>query len=130
MKKYENFCKALNNLNESNKLSEPYSVIEQTGIVALFEICFEQSWKLMKEVLEYHGRFEQKTGSPRMIIKTAYECGMIDNESIWLDIMETRNMLAHTYDENEAGKAVTKIKNEFISAFEELKREIDDNWLD
>lgn len=129
MKKYENFCKALNNLNESKKVSEPYSVVEQTGIAALFEICFEQSWKLMKEVLEYHGRFEQKTGSPRMIIKTAYECGMIDNEGIWLDILDTRNMLAHTYDENEARKAVTKIKNEYIPAFEELKRGIDDNWL-
>ena len=130
MKKYDNFCKALNNLNESQKISEPYSIIEQTGIAALFEICFEQSWKLMKEVLEYHGRFEKKSGSARMIIKTAYECGMIDNESLWIDILETRNILAHTYSEDEAKKAVEKIRNEFISAFEKLKQDIDDNWLE
>lgn len=57
MEKYNNFCKALANLHEGVKLSEPYTVVEQTGIVALFEICFEQSWKLMKAVLETHGRF-------------------------------------------------------------------------
>ena len=56
MKKYDNFSKALMNLQEGLKLEEPYSIIEQTGIVGLFEICFEQSWKLMKAVLEEHGK--------------------------------------------------------------------------
>lgn len=71
MKKYDNFCKAIKNLNEGLKIEEPYTIVEQTGIVGLFEICFEQSWKLMKEILEKHGRFEEKTGSPRAIIKVA-----------------------------------------------------------
>ena len=39
MKKYENFCKSLENLHEGLKLDEPYSVVEQTGIVKLFEYC-------------------------------------------------------------------------------------------
>lgn len=71
MKKYDNFCKAIKNLNEGLKIEEPYTIVEQTGIVGLFEICFEQSWKLMKEIFEKHGRFEEKTGSPRAIIKVA-----------------------------------------------------------
>lgn len=81
MKKFDNFCKALNNLEEGTKLTEPYSVVEQAGIAGLFEICFEQSWKLMKEVLEQHGRFDEKIGSPRSIIKIAYQSGMIDNRA-------------------------------------------------
>lgn len=60
MRKYDNFCKAIKNLNEGLKIEEPYTIVEQTGIVGLFEICFEQSWKLMKEILEKHGRFEEK----------------------------------------------------------------------
>jgi len=55
MKKYENFCKALNNLKDIYNYQEPYKNVELTGLVGLFEICFEQSWKAMKEILEYNG---------------------------------------------------------------------------
>ena len=129
MKKYENFCKAFDNLKSCLEISQPYSIAEQTGITGLFAICFEQSWKLMKEILEYHGYFTQKTGSPRLIIKSAYQCGMIDNGSCWLDILEARNTLAHIYDEELALAAIKKILSEYIPAFEELKKSIDENWL-
>lgn len=129
MKKYENFCKAFENLKSCLEISKPYSIAEQTGITGLFAICFEQSWKLMKEVLEYHGYFMQKIGSPRIIIKSAYQCGLINEEPCWLDILETRNTLAHTYDEEKALAAIEKILTEYIPAFEKLKQSIDENWL-
>lgn len=47
MKKYDNFCLALNNLKEIYKYNEPYDNVILTGLVASFEICFEQSWKAM-----------------------------------------------------------------------------------
>lgn len=101
MRKYENFLKSLKNLHEGLKLKEPYSVVEQTGVAGLFEICYEQSWKLMKAVLEEHGRFERMTGSPRLVIKIAYQCGMIDDCDGWLALLEARNILSHAYsDEN------------------------------
>lgn len=65
MKNLENFNKALADLHEGLKLDEPYSIVEKTGIIGLFEICFEQSWKLMKAVLEEHGRYDHKISSPR-----------------------------------------------------------------
>lgn len=129
MKKYENFCKAFENLKSCLEISKPYSIAEQTGITGLFAICFEQSWKLMKEILEYHGYFTQKIGSPRIIIKSAYQCGLINEEACWLDILETRNTLAHTYDEEKALAAIEKILTEYIPAFEKLKQSIDENWL-
>lgn len=129
MKKYENFCKAFENLKSCLEISKPYSIAEQTGITGLFAICFEQSWKLMKEVLEYHGYFTRKIGSPRIIIKSAYQCGLINEEACWLDILETRNTLAHTYDEEKALAAIEKILTEYIPAFEKLRQGIDENWL-
>ena len=128
MQKYENFCKALANLQEGAKLQEPYSVVEQAGIVALFEICFELSWKLMKDVLEDHGRFQNKVGSPRLIIKTAYQCGMISNHEGWLELLETRNILAHTYSDEQSLKAIQDVKVNYLTLFLELKREIDERW--
>ena len=129
MKKYDNFCKALGNLEEGAKLDEPFTVVETTGITGLFSICFEQSWKLMKELLEEHGRFQDKIGSPRVIIKTAYQCGMISNCEGWLELLETRNILAHTYSDEQALKAIRDVKATYLSLFQNLKREIDEGWL-
>ena len=54
MKKYENFVRALANLASSNRIKPPYSPVEQAGIVKLFEICYEQAWKMMKEIMGLH----------------------------------------------------------------------------
>ncbi|MDD6085784.1 MAG: HI0074 family nucleotidyltransferase substrate-binding subunit [Oscillospiraceae bacterium] len=129
MKKFENFCKALNNLSEGAALNEPYTIVEQTGIIGLFEICFEQAWKLMKQVLEEHGRFEEKIGSPRAIIKVAYQCGMINDCEAWLELLEARNILAHTYSDEQALNVIRKLKSDYIILFETLKKELDERWL-
>lgn len=50
----------------------PYAAITEAVMVSPFEICFEQSWKAMKERLECHGYGERKLGSPNSIIKLAY----------------------------------------------------------
>lgn len=129
MKKYDNFCKALANLQEGAKLQAPYSIVEQTGIVGLFSICFEQSWKLMKEVLESHGRFENKIGSPKGIMKAAFQCNMIEDEGLWLEILKARDILAHTYSDQQPLEIIEQIKNRYVTAFEHLKQELDERWL-
>ena len=129
MKKYENFCRALENLHEGLKLDEPYSIVEQTGIVGLFEICFEQAWKTMKALLEEDGRFGQKTGSPRRILKTAYQCGMLDNEEGWLELLEARNLLAHTYSDEQSLTVIRQMKTDYVLLFDALKKEIEAHWL-
>lgn len=129
MKKYENFCKALANLHEGVKIEEPHTIVEQTGIVALFEICFEQSWKLMKAVLEEHGRTENKIGSPRAIIKIAFQCGMITNEELWLSLLEAQNIISHTYSDEQALDIIRSVKERYIFAFDDLKKELDKRWL-
>ncbi|MCD7944089.1 MAG: nucleotidyltransferase substrate binding protein [Clostridia bacterium] len=112
------------------ELKEPYSIVEQTGIVGLFEICFEQAWKLMKEVLEKHGRFEDKIGSPRAIIKIAYQCGMISDCEGWLELLESRNILAHTYSDEQALNIIKKTKSDYLGLFEKLKTELDEKWIE
>lgn len=129
MKKYDYFQKSLNNLDESAKTPPPYSVLERTGLVALFEICFEQTWKLMKHLLEQHSKYPDKIASPRTIIKLAYQYGMIDDESAWLNMQKTRNLLAHTYSDEDSSAAIEKIKAEYLPAFFRFKTEIEKNWL-
>ncbi len=39
--------------------------MEGIGLTGLYEICFEQSWKMMKEVLESKGVYRKRTGTAR-----------------------------------------------------------------
>ena len=129
MEKYNNFCKALLNLHEGVNTKEPYSIVEQIGIIGLFEICFEQSWKLMKAVLEQHGRFEHKIGSPRAIIKTAFQCDMIKDEELWIELLNALNLIAHTYSDEAALNIIKDLKEKYIFAFDALKTDLEKDWL-
>ncbi len=128
MKKYENFCNALNNLNDIYEYEEPYGNVEMTGMVGLYEICFEQSWKMMKEKLEEYGYSESATGSPKTILKTAYKAGMIQDEQKWLAALQARNNVAHAYNNDIALDIVRQTKDVFYDMFVTLKSEIEQNW--
>ena len=129
MKKYENFCASLKNMKEIYDYDEPYNTVVLTGLVGLYEICFEQSWKMMKEILEIHGYEEGATGSPKIILRTAYRAGMIKNEDAWLRALQERNNVTHSYNEKIALEIVRQAKAIFYELFVQLKDEIDKNWL-
>ena len=130
MQKVENFRKALANLKMIRDYAEPYGTVELTGMVALFEICFEQAWKAIKETLEHAGFDESRTGSPRQILKTAYRARMIQDEEGWLSALEARNNVAHAYNEAIALDIVRQTKERFIGLFDELNEEMKTNWLE
>ena len=129
MKKYENFCTALKNMREIYDYKEPYDNVVLTGLVGLYEICFEQAWKMMKEILEMHGYEEGATGSPKIILKTAYQAGMVDNEEMWLQALQERNNVAHSYKENIALDIAKRAKEDFFDMFCALREEVERNWL-
>lgn len=39
-------------MKELYDYDEPYNTVVLTGIVGLYDICFEQSWKMMKVISE------------------------------------------------------------------------------
>lgn len=129
MKKYENFCNALKNLNDIYNYTEPYDNVVLTGLVALYEICFEQAWKAIKEIMEQNGIYEAESGSPRQILKAAYKSGMIKDETVWLEALVSRNNVAHAYNSAVALEIVNKAKETYHNMFSELKNEIESNWL-
>ena len=129
MKKFDNFQSALKNLKDIFSYQEPYGNVEITGMVGLYEICFEQAWKAMKEILTYHGYAEGETGSPRTILKTAYKAGMITNEELWLNALTSRNNVAHAYNEAIAIDIINQTKENYYDMFVQLSQTIEQNWL-
>ena len=129
MKKFENFQAALRNLKEIYSYQEPYGNVVITGMVGLYEICFEQSWKAMKEILETHGYAEGAIGSPRKILKTAYKAGMITDEELWINALVSRNNVAHAYNEKIAMDIINQTKEKYYDMFVQLSKTIEQNWL-
>ncbi len=116
-------------MKEIYEYKEPYDNVILTGLVGLFEICFEQAWKMMKEILSEHGYGESATGSPKLILKTAYGAGMIKDEEMWLAALQDRNNVAHAYNEAIALDIVKDAKEKFYDMFCELKAEIERGWI-
>lgn len=129
MKKYDNFCNAFLNLKDIYDYQEPYTTVEMSGLVALFEICFEQAWKAMKEILEQQGFAEERTGSPKIVLKTAYAAGMIKDEELWMAALNARNNVAHSYNKEIALDIIKQTKELFYKMFEALKVELENDWV-
>jgi len=51
----------------------------------------------MKDYLEDQG-FNIK--SPRMAIQTGFQIELLQDGHVWIDALEKRNLMAHTYDES------------------------------
>lgn len=122
MKKYENFCRVLENLQDIYQYDEPYNNVILSGLVALYEICFEQAWKAMKEIMVSEGIREAETGSPKMIIKSAYETGIITDESLWLAALISHNNVAHSYNQAIALDIVRATKERYVRMFMKLQK--------
>lgn len=120
MKDYDKFSMSLQNLKDIYKYEEPYETVVLAGLVALYKICFEQAWKAIKEFLEDNGVVEGKTGSPKMILKTACQLGLIQHEELWLNALQARNNAADAYNQAVALDIVKAVKNSFYPMFCEL----------
>lgn len=83
----------------------------------------------MKEILGVHGYEESATGSPKTILKTAYQAGMIKDEALWLRALQERNNVSHSYNKEIALEIVRQAKDDFYQMFCELEREIELRWL-
>lgn len=121
MRKYENFCRALDNLKIVYSMKEPLDVLTLTGSVALFQICFERAWKAAKEYLWEEGFSEEYTGSPRQVLKTAYQADLIEDMDGWLAMLAARNDGTHAYNEEVAVAIVKDTKERYYPLLEKLR---------
>lgn len=121
MKRYEerkkDLNKAVDRLKEALEIEEDEIVID--GAIHRFEFTFELAWKTMKDYLEYIGII-QGIGSPKEIIKTAYENGIIEDGDNWIKMMLARNSLAHLYDEEKSREIYMEIKETYFKLLQKL----------
>ena len=114
--RFENFQKAYLFFESACKKNS-YSELERGGVIKSFEFTFELSWKTLKDYLESQG-IEEKF--PRTIIKTAFQNDIIKDGHTWMEMLDKRNELSHTYDEATSIKAVELITKNYYPEIKQV----------
>jgi nucleotidyltransferase substrate binding protein (TIGR01987 family) len=117
-----NFQNALNKFvnivdRQAEFEAEGYADVYLDIVVKRFEFTYEMAWKALKMHLTFVGI---EARSPRMVFKEAYIQNIIEDEDIWLDMIEQRNLSSHIYDEFEIREILDKI-SDYKFAFLKLK---------
>lgn len=114
--RFINFEKAFKLLERTLSLHTP-SEAEKGGIIQFYEVCFELSWKTMKDYIESEG-FTVK--SPKQTIKQAFQMELIENGELWLSALEDRNLTSHIYDEATTDAIISKIRQDYFNIISNL----------
>lgn len=118
--RFSNFQKAFSQLTEFVEKGE-LNKFEVQGLIKCFEYNFELAWKVMKDYLELEG-FEPK--SPRSSIQIAFQNNLIQDGYIWIDALEKRNLMSHTYDEETALEAEKLILEKYYGMLKEFYQDM------
>ena len=95
------------------------SGLEKEGVVQRFEYTFELAWKTIKDFLEAGGLVISPV-TPRQVIKDAFAAKMLADGQAWVDMLDHRNLLSHTYDRAVFETAVDAIAARYLPAMESL----------
>lgn len=120
IQRLDSYNKALSQLNEAvnTAAARPLSNLERQGLIQGFEFTHELSWKLLKDFLEERGRMN--IYGSKDACREAFQAGLLDNGDVWMDMIPSRNLSSHTYNEKIARDIEGKILNHYTPAFNAL----------
>ena len=121
--RYRTFCKSLKNLGKSLN-ADPKADFVLEGTVLNFNLTFDISWKVMKDILIKELEIlDFAIGSPRETLQQAFMNGIIEDDQ-WMKMLRARNQLAHDYDGTFAAEKFQDIIKVYYPLFEKLKNDV------
>lgn len=112
------FSDAVNAYNKNNS-----DVLTHMALIQSFEVCFELSWKVLKDYLKVKGL---NVYLPKDVIKDAFANEVITNGQVWIDMLDARNSTSHEYNLDKVNLIIQKISSNYydeISKFAELVKD-------
>lgn len=105
---FEQLGKVLGRLQEAADETPTEKRIVIDATIQRFEFTVELFWKALKKHLKQD--FGIEVYGPKKVLEQAYVNSLIDNEQLWIDMLEDRNMTSHTYKEDLADEIYIRIK--------------------
>ncbi len=108
VQRLSNFDKALAGLSRfisKGNLNE----LEEQGLIQAFEYTYELAWNTIKDFYEEQG--ESGIQGSRDAIKLAFNRGLIEEGNDWMEMITSRTLTSHTYNEALAKEIAEKIEN-------------------
>lgn len=126
IQRFNNYKKALKQLEEAVELmgERELTNLEKQGVIQAFEYTHELGWKTLKDFLENRGN--TNIYGSRDATKEAFNLGLIEDGEVWMQMIKSRNITSHTYDEGTATEIINLIKDFYYKAFEELKMKMNE----
>jgi nucleotidyltransferase substrate binding protein (TIGR01987 family) len=117
----QNFARAVALLRDALK-NGPGALndLEKEGTAQRFEYTVELAWKTLKDYLEYNG-MQLTPVTAKSVIKAAFAARLIPDGQLWIDVLEKRNLLSHTYDQRLLGETLKEIHERYLPAIEQLQ---------
>ena len=118
------FTEALDKKGELER--EGYGDIFLDLAVKRFEFTYEMAWKSIKRYLDYAGI---GVTYPRACFKEAFSQGLINEEQVWLEMIERRNQSSHIYNQDEISGILLRL-DDYRFAFDQLLVELTEKISD
>jgi len=114
IQRFNNFKKALGQLTkfiEKGELNE----LEKQGLIQAFEYTYELAWNTIKDYFE--GQRETDIYGSRDAFRLAFRRGLIENGKTWMDMIKSKMLTTHTYNEDLADEISSAIVNIYYDEF-------------
>lgn len=117
--RYNSFCNCLNGLKNA-KYRDASDDFVLSGTVQKFNLSFDIAWKVMKDIIVKYHMINYASGSPRETLREAYSVGLIEDD-MWMEMLKTRNELAHDYDGEMAMECFQTILDEYLPLLDKFR---------
>jgi nucleotidyltransferase substrate binding protein (TIGR01987 family) len=117
IQRFNNFSKALSQLRKfivKGDLNE----FEEQGLIQAFEYTYELAWNSIKDYFETQG--ETNINGSRDAFRLAFRRGIIENGELWMEMITSRILTSHTYNEDIAKQIASDITEKYYPQFEKL----------
>lgn len=117
IQRFNNFSKALSQLRKFIAKGE-LNEFEEQGLIQAFEYTYELAWNSIKDYFEAQG--ETNINGSRDAFRLAFRRGIIKDGEIWMDMIKSRTLTSHTYNEDIARQIAGDITEKYYPEFEKL----------
>ena len=117
IQRFQNYQKALDQLQAGVQImgERELNNLEKQGLIQAFEFTHELAWKTLKDFLIQRGN-PQIYGS-KDATREAFKTNLIAAGQVWMEMIESRNLTSHAYDETTAEKIIEQIQKSYLEQF-------------